>query len=1050
MTIHSVEQYLALLRRAQLLRAVDLDRAMGAFRQHTVGNPAARADVDQLATFFVERGYLSLWQSNLIRQGAAKGYYVGKYRRIEPHEAGGIGEGYFAEHTLTRRRALLKRLPPLPPTATLDLQHYFANVKQTMGWQHPHVLQLLGYERDEPDIYFVYEECHGVRLSRQMGVEGRIAPETSLIWILQLAEGLAAAHAKQAIHRRFQPDAILVTREGHTKITDFGLAAYAQAWSDADDQVATALYAAPEAIGNPKAADERSDLYSLGCVATALLTGKTPFKATSVETLGRQHRESEIFGQDDLIDWVPEEIARVLVRLLEKDPAARWPSAREFCEAFEPHVSEHLGEQSISSARASARTTVYSVDDTQIISDDTEIISDDRDPGGSTLNEPNPAHSGSGGTKSGASSKNVAATAKSGAAARGGSSLQSGAASKSAASRTFSSPGAAGGNASDGGDEDHDGDDVVAAEHQAAAQPRGTSRTIIAVAGMVSSVAVIGLLVLVWMNSGEAPFVEPKAEPRPLAPFVSEDVAWNSIEFSKPSGPVYCLFDEDAGLAGALRGDQPAQAIEDDVFSGRRALRVEPNGVSNAKLAGLQIPIRKNPKPGEYRYIVYAWKERGGEGIALELNKAVWNGKPSSKPVVGYFAGTRPNANANLREVDKTAPADWTVVRRDLAADFGDFTIAGLGFKSTGGECGLWDYVYLARDESDLNSVGLPQPAHDVLAKHQMLAAPLIVQCGAPRQIPWAIGYSARRKNGGDHFPDEPGLSHHWYERNELAVEIRVPAHSKGKLLVVLQSDNDQRREEIRFNGRLLGEFSGFVEPLAIEARVEPTDSMSGLLELKFKNLGEPNAIVSLIAFLPDDPPPSRAFVPVPLEKHVSAVSTQRLFSGRNDNERLFLTPWTLRRFHGVPFQLIDPQGDRIKNAILFYSPQSPYCAGMPRSVRIPCDHSVTAIHFLGMTAGWGYPFEKDDDIVLIVRLKYADGKTEDHPLRNGRDIVDYIRKLDVPGSEYAYPSGDQQIRYLYILPKRDLKVESMELVKSNDVAAPVVFAITWEVPADT
>jgi hypothetical protein len=77
--------------------------------------------------------------------------------------------------------------------------------------------------------------------------------------------------------------------------------------------------------------------------------------------------------------------------------------------------------------------------------------------------------------------------------------------------------------------------------------------------------------------------------------------------------------------------------------------------------------------------------------------------------------------------------------------------------------------------------------------------------------------------------------------------------------------------------------------------------------------------------------------------------------------------------------------------------------------------------------------------------LHYADGKTEDHPLKNGEHFADYIRRVDVPGSKFAFALRGQQIRFLSVIPQRSEVIERIELVKGPDATAPVVMAVTVE-----
>jgi uncharacterized protein len=84
--------------------------------------------------------------------------------------------------------------------------------------------------------------------------------------------------------------------------------------------------------------------------------------------------------------------------------------------------------------------------------------------------------------------------------------------------------------------------------------------------------------------------------------------------------------------------------------------------------------------------------------------------------------------------------------------------------------------------------------------------------------------------------------------------------------------------------------------------------------------------------------------------------------------------------------------------------------------------------------------------VTLTVRIHYAGGKTEDHDLKNGEHFADYIRKVDVPGSTFAFAAqGRQQVRYLTVVPKAKDKVDRIELVKGPDNTAPVVLAVTLE-----
>jgi putative heme-binding domain-containing protein len=187
-------------------------------------------------------------------------------------------------------------------------------------------------------------------------------------------------------------------------------------------------------------------------------------------------------------------------------------------------------------------------------------------------------------------------------------------------------------------------------------------------------------------------------------------------------------------------------------------------------------------------------------------------------------------------------------------------------------------------------------------------------------------------------------------------------------------------------------------------------------------------------------------FVPLPLGKYATAVSTRGMFyDEESPQERLIFTDWSPKTFEGVPFVLADPEGAKTPNVILLHGPEGKLPPTMPRSVTLPCNMPAKAIHLLSGVAGWAFPYSGEKTVSMIVRLHYADAATEDHKLINGEHFADYIRRVDVPGSKFAFDLRGRQIRYLAVQPKRDEPIAQIELVKGEDRTAPVVMAVTVE-----
>jgi len=130
---------------------------------------------------------------------------------------------------------------------------------------------------------------------------------------------------------------------------------------------------------------------------------------------------------------------------------------------------------------------------------------------------------------------------------------------------------------------------------------------------------------------------------------------------------------------------------------------------------------------------------------------------------------------------------------------------------------------------------------------------------------------------------------------------------------------------------------------------------------------------------------------------------------------------------------------------ILLNGPNGEPTRKMPKSVELPCNGPLKALHLLSGVSGWGHPYGKPDAVSMIVRFHYADGKIEDHELKNGVHFADYIRRVDVPGSQFAFDLSGRQIRYLSIAPDTAEPISKIQFVKGTDESAPVVMAVTLE-----
>ncbi len=294
--------------------------------------------------------------------------------------------------------------------------------------------------------------------------------------------------------------------------------------------------------------------------------------------------------------------------------------------------------------------------------------------------------------------------------------------------------------------------------------------------------------------------------------------------------------------------------------------------------------------------------------------------------------------------------------------------------------------------------------------------------------------------------PDLTGMAVH--PKAELLLNIIDPSRSvegNFRIFTVLTVDG------LVINGMLASETRTTLELIDTEAKrhivqrdeiEELQASTKSLMPEGFEKQMTPEEISNLLAFLAQ----RGRYLPIPLDKAATVVTTRGMFFNANgDIERLVFPDWGPKEFNGVPFILVDPQGDRRANAVMLHGELGDTPPRMPKSVTLPCNAPAVAIHFLSGVGGWNYPAIRDESVTMIVRLHYADGHTEDHELLNGVHFADYIRRVDVPGSEFAFPLRGQQIRYFAIQPDRTELIKEIELVKGNDATAPVVMAVTVE-----
>ena len=268
----------------------------------------------------------------------APGSTVAGYRIEALIGRGGMGAVYRADEQGLGRKVALKVIAPELAQDERFRERFLRESRIAASLDHPHVIPI--YQAGEQDgvLFLAMRYVEGSDLAKVVAEDGALEPKRAVDLLSQIAEALDAAHEKGLIHRDVKPSNVLIaTAAGreHCYLGDFGLTKRTGSLSGvsvAGEIVGTLEYVAPEQItGDPM--DERSDVYSLGCVVYECLTGQSPFpRATDVALLWA-HVHEEPTPPSQARPDLPKELDTVLTRALAKEPGRRYRSAGELLAA---------------------------------------------------------------------------------------------------------------------------------------------------------------------------------------------------------------------------------------------------------------------------------------------------------------------------------------------------------------------------------------------------------------------------------------------------------------------------------------------------------------------------------------------------------------------------------------------------------------------------------------------------------------------------------------------------------------------------------------------
>ncbi|GGR83206.1 hypothetical protein Snoj_41140 [Streptomyces nojiriensis] len=263
----------------------------------------------------------------------------GRYRLERRLGAGGMGEVWQARDLRLDREVAVKVISRGVAGDHLLEERFRKEARTAAGLAHPRIVTVHDHGEVEVDgspvLYLVMELVRGRPLTAVLrDHRSGMDPAAVIRWAVQICEGLAAAHRAGVVHRDIKPANIMVhgPAEADVTICDFGIARLAEetgtGLTATGAAIGTPAYMSPEQARGDRRIDGRSDLYSLGCMLYELLAGRPPFTGSGLSVLS-QHLTGEPAPIRDLRPAVPEELERLVLELLAKEPAARPDDAQQ-------------------------------------------------------------------------------------------------------------------------------------------------------------------------------------------------------------------------------------------------------------------------------------------------------------------------------------------------------------------------------------------------------------------------------------------------------------------------------------------------------------------------------------------------------------------------------------------------------------------------------------------------------------------------------------------------------------------------------------------------
>jgi tRNA A-37 threonylcarbamoyl transferase component Bud32 len=285
------------------------------------------------------------------------GTQVGVYRVLQQIGEGGMGTVWLAEHTMLGRRAAIKLLHPSFSTRPDIVTRFFNEARAATAISDPGIVQIFDFGHHiDGTAYIAMEFLDGEPLDRRLRRLGRLPISDALRIMRQVASTLGIAHQRGIVHRDLKPENVILVHDPEViggeraKILDFGIAKLTgdqNVKTNTSAVMGTPAYMSPEQCRGAGLVDQRSDVYALGCMMFALITGAPPFDAEGSGEIIAMHLREPAPVLSSRVHGVSPELELLAQHCLAKDPAHRYASGADLAAA----IGRVLGSPSMATAQ---------------------------------------------------------------------------------------------------------------------------------------------------------------------------------------------------------------------------------------------------------------------------------------------------------------------------------------------------------------------------------------------------------------------------------------------------------------------------------------------------------------------------------------------------------------------------------------------------------------------------------------------------------------------------------------------------------------------------